>query len=125
MHFVGCGGNTVTRAEQLTITDTTFQEVESTSTALILNKVTNASIPQVFSFIIDNLSLIYHMTLLVKKDKPKTESYKCLLTSVELPTIQADSDVTYSIVELPKVDQDNQCTQKTIVEESESIAKQY
>ena len=77
----------------------------------------------IITFVLFVGMIIYHVTLLIKKDKPKAESYEYLLTSVELPTIQADSDVTYSIVELPKVDQDTatQNTQETIIEESESF----
>ena len=48
LHFVGCGGNTVTRVEQLIIIDTIFQGVKSTNTTLILNEVTNASIATSF-----------------------------------------------------------------------------
>ena len=41
LHFVGCGGNTVTTVEELTVEDTIFQGVEGDGrgTALILNEV--------------------------------------------------------------------------------------
>ena len=41
LHFIGCGGNTVTRMEELVVEDTTFQGVEGEGrgTALVLNQV--------------------------------------------------------------------------------------
>ena len=41
LHFIGCGGNTVTRVEELVVEDTTFQGVEGEGrgTALVLNQV--------------------------------------------------------------------------------------
>ena len=41
LHFIGCGGNTVTRVEELVVEDTIFQGVEGEGrgTALVLNEV--------------------------------------------------------------------------------------
>ena len=41
LHFIGCGGNTVTRVEELVVEDTIFQGVEGEGrgTALVLNQV--------------------------------------------------------------------------------------
>ena len=41
LHFIGCGGNTVTRVEELVVEDTSFQGVEGEGrgTALVLNEV--------------------------------------------------------------------------------------
>ena len=41
LHFIGCGGNTVTKVEELTVEDTIFQGVEGDGrgTALVLNEV--------------------------------------------------------------------------------------
>ena len=41
IHFIGCGGNTVTRVEELVVEDTIFQGVEGVGrgTALVLNEV--------------------------------------------------------------------------------------
>ena len=46
LHFNGCGGNTVTKAKQLVVEDTTFQgvEEEGRGTALVLNEVNFAEI---------------------------------------------------------------------------------
>ena len=41
LHFIGCGGNTVTRVKELVVEDTIFQGVEGEGrgTAIVLNKV--------------------------------------------------------------------------------------
>ena len=44
LHFVGCGGNGVSQVEQFIVENTIFEGVEGRGTALVLNKVTNASI---------------------------------------------------------------------------------
>ena len=44
LHFVGCGGNRVSQVEQFIVEDTIFEGVEGRGTALVLNKVTDASI---------------------------------------------------------------------------------
>ena len=44
LHFIGCEGNSVTRVDQLTIEDTTFQGGEGRDRALVLSEVAIASI---------------------------------------------------------------------------------
>ena len=44
LHFIGCGGNTVTWVDQFVLEDTIFQGVEGIGTALELNLVSDASI---------------------------------------------------------------------------------
>ena len=44
LHFIGCGGNRVSRVEQFIVEDTIFQGVEGRGTALVLNEVTAANI---------------------------------------------------------------------------------
>ena len=44
LHFIGCGGNRVSQVEQFKVEDTIFEGVEGRGTALVLNKVTDASI---------------------------------------------------------------------------------
>ena len=44
LHFVGCGGNTVSNVEMFKVEDTLFQGVEGGGTALLLNEVTTANI---------------------------------------------------------------------------------
>ena len=44
LHFVGCGGNRVSQVEQFIVEDTIFEGVEGRGTALVLNRVTDASI---------------------------------------------------------------------------------
>ena len=44
LHFIGCGGNRVSQVEQFIVEDTIFEGVEGRGTALVLNKVANASI---------------------------------------------------------------------------------
>ena len=44
LHFIGCGGNTVTQVDRFMLEDTIFQGVEGRGTALVLNVVSNASI---------------------------------------------------------------------------------
>ena len=44
LHFIGCGGNKISQVEQFIVEDTIFQGVEDSGTALVLNKVTDASI---------------------------------------------------------------------------------
>ena len=44
LHFIGCGGNRVSKVEQFKVEDTIFEGVEGRGTALVLNEVTDASI---------------------------------------------------------------------------------
>ena len=44
LHFIGCGGNTVSQVERFIVEDTIFQGVEGKRTALVLNEVADASI---------------------------------------------------------------------------------
>ena len=44
LHFVGCGGNRVSQAEQFIVEDTIFQGVEGRGTVLLLNEVKAANI---------------------------------------------------------------------------------
>ena len=44
LHFIGCGGNTVTQVDQFILEDTIFQGMEGSGTALVLNVVAAASI---------------------------------------------------------------------------------
>ena len=44
LHFVGCGGNSVSQVEQFIVEDTIFEGVEGRGTALVLNEVTDANI---------------------------------------------------------------------------------
>ena len=44
LHFISCGGNTVTQVEQFTLEGTIFQDVKGRGTALVLNEVTTATI---------------------------------------------------------------------------------
>ena len=44
LHFIGCGGNRISQVEQFIVEDTIFQGVKGSSTALVLNEVTDASI---------------------------------------------------------------------------------
>ena len=44
LHFVGCGGNKVSQVKQFIVEDTIFEGVEGRGRALVLNKVTDASI---------------------------------------------------------------------------------
>ena len=62
--------------------------------------------------------IIYHVTLIIKKDgsKANSEDQEYLLD----PIIERDSEVTYSIVQAPKPDQDTQSTQESDSEDSES-----
>ena len=44
LHFIGCGNNTVSQVNRLTITATTFQGVQEKTTVLVLYEVSNATI---------------------------------------------------------------------------------
>ena len=44
LHFIGCGSNSVSQVKWLTITGTTFQDVQEGNTVLELNEVSNATI---------------------------------------------------------------------------------
>ena len=44
LHFMGCGGNSVSQVNHFTLKDTTFQGQEGSGTALVLNEVVVASI---------------------------------------------------------------------------------
>ena len=44
LHFVGCGGNSVSQVEQFIVEDTIFEGVEGRGRALVLNEVTVANI---------------------------------------------------------------------------------
>ena len=65
LHFIGCGGNRVSDVEQFIIEDTIFEGVEGRGTALVLSKVTSASIAQ--SYFLSNTmpydSLLMHRNL--------------------------------------------------------------
>ena len=75
----------------------------------------------IVTFILFVGMIVYHVSLIVKKRNKYTnsEDREYLLDSIG----EANSEVTYSIVELPKPDcnDDTRSTQETIVEESESI----
>ena len=43
LHFIGCGGNTVTQVKQFILEDTIFHGVEGRGTALVLNEVADVS----------------------------------------------------------------------------------
>ena len=44
LHFIGCGGNSVSQVKQFVVIETIFQGVEDRGTALVLNGVTNSII---------------------------------------------------------------------------------
>ena len=44
IHFIGCGGNTVTQVKEFVVKDTTFQGVEGGGTALVLNNLRSTKI---------------------------------------------------------------------------------
>ena len=46
LHFIGCGGNQVSKVGQLIVEDTIFHVVEGRGTALVLNEVYAATIVQ-------------------------------------------------------------------------------
>ena len=74
LHFVGCGGNSLSQVKQFVVEDTVFEGVEGRSTALVLNEVIAASIerssflsntrivrttPKIFNDQLDILKYIY------------------------------------------------------------------
>ena len=44
LHFMGCGGNTVTHVNQLTLANTIFEGMEGSSTALLLSGIASVDI---------------------------------------------------------------------------------
>ena len=75
LHFVGCGGNDISLVEQFIVEDTIFQGVESRGTALVLNKVTAASIARSsFLFNIHD----YHSTFSELDTSSSILHYLCL-----------------------------------------------
>ena len=44
LHFFGCGGNTVNRVKEFSVQDTTFDGMESSGSALVINEVISAKI---------------------------------------------------------------------------------
>ena len=44
LHFIGCGGNTVTQVKQFILEDTIFHGMEGGDMALVLNEVADVSL---------------------------------------------------------------------------------
>ena len=70
----------------------------------------------IITFILLIGMIIYHFSLIIKKKATDSEDHEDLLEPIE-----ANSEVTYSIIELPKPNDNTKITQETVNAESESI----